>query len=338
MNGCCLCRCSSPAIFVACLLVKNTKRQKQTALDNDYLYNGKELQDEHNLGWMDYGARMYAPELGRWHVTDPMAGMAMDLTPFRYGFNNPIRVIDPDGRFEYSDGYSIRDSRFDTGSVGFSGSYGEGDGDFQGDFQGDLPQDNAPKTGNLIIHMVPVAKIKYKDTKWNSAEARGLDAIIKVIKEYIEDGTKLRNLVIVSHGGSGGINFGSDKLTKNEITIYNSDAKKFSQILKMVTPGLNSSIALVACKCGKSMDSAIQSLMRYEKLDGINLFLNRDPTFGRSGKGVISNRDLEYLEIGKNLTRDEYVAEGWINLRTGNIFYNLKLSKNGSIVPVTFEE
>jgi len=35
--------------------------QKQSALDNDYLYNGKGLQDEHNLGWMDYGARMYMP-------------------------------------------------------------------------------------------------------------------------------------------------------------------------------------------------------------------------------------------------------------------------------------
>ncbi|PQJ78762.1 DUF6443 domain-containing protein [Polaribacter porphyrae] len=76
-------------------------------VQDDYKYNGKEYQDEvingKKLDWYDYGARNYEPSIGRWHVIDAMAEKRPDLTPFRYGFNNPINVIDPDGNFEKDD-------------------------------------------------------------------------------------------------------------------------------------------------------------------------------------------------------------------------------------------
>ncbi len=68
--------------------------------DNDYLYQYKEFNAEHDLNWYDFHARMFDSGLGRWMVADPLANdpRQISLSPYNSMWNNPLKFIDPDGR------------------------------------------------------------------------------------------------------------------------------------------------------------------------------------------------------------------------------------------------
>jgi len=72
-----------------------------------YLFSGKELDDETGLYY--FGARYYDPRTSIWQSVDPLAEKTGGWSPYNYGFNNPLKMVDPDGKFstevtENSDG------------------------------------------------------------------------------------------------------------------------------------------------------------------------------------------------------------------------------------------
>ncbi len=66
-------------------------------IKNKYLYNDKELIDDADLYWYDYGFRSYDEQIGRFSQLDPLTDEYPELTPFQYASCEPIGNIDVDG-------------------------------------------------------------------------------------------------------------------------------------------------------------------------------------------------------------------------------------------------
>jgi RHS repeat-associated protein len=79
-------------------LTFNSYLSTENTVPQNNLYNSKELQDELDLRWLDYGARMYMPDIARWNGIDPLAEKYLDASPYSYGGNSPLVFRDPNGR------------------------------------------------------------------------------------------------------------------------------------------------------------------------------------------------------------------------------------------------
>jgi len=67
---------------------------------NKYLYNGKELQTDFDLGWYDYCFRMYNTQIASWQAVDAMTNFYHSSSPYAYVRNNPIALYDPNGLWD----------------------------------------------------------------------------------------------------------------------------------------------------------------------------------------------------------------------------------------------
>ena len=68
-----------------------------------YTFSGKERDEE--TGYSYFGARHYHPTLSIWLSVDPMADKYPSMSPYTYCGNNPVKLVDEDGR-EIGDYYN----------------------------------------------------------------------------------------------------------------------------------------------------------------------------------------------------------------------------------------
>jgi RHS repeat-associated protein len=76
-------------------------------------YNRKEEQRNeffggYGLELLDYGARGYDPQIGRWNSVDPKSEEFFSLTPYNYAGNNPVSAVDLNGNlFIFASGFML---------------------------------------------------------------------------------------------------------------------------------------------------------------------------------------------------------------------------------------
>ena len=75
--------------------------ETDAAADQPYRYNGKEDQGFAGVPALDYGARLYYAETGRWLSQDPLGEEYYWMSPYVYCAGNPVDFIDVEGKKLY---------------------------------------------------------------------------------------------------------------------------------------------------------------------------------------------------------------------------------------------
>ena len=91
------------------------ERPNAPATTDRYYYNGKEKQEIGNTGLLDYGARFYSPDIGRWTTLDPLAEKYSNISPYAYCVSSPINALDWQGKLPiFINGFTYKRSEMGT--------------------------------------------------------------------------------------------------------------------------------------------------------------------------------------------------------------------------------
>ena len=125
-------------------------------MGQDYLYNGKEFNEDLGFKWYDYGARWYDPGIGRWNGVDPLAEKYAGISPYAYVLNDPISLIDPDGMSIAGDYYGKNGKYLGSDNIKDDKVYvadrKNSDGSFQNAVDLGISHSEFQKAANIILN------------------------------------------------------------------------------------------------------------------------------------------------------------------------------------------
>lgn len=264
-------------------LTFNSHRRENNLL-NKYQYNGKELQNALDLNWLDYGARMYMSDIGRWGAIDPLSDLFMSISPYAYALNNPSTFNDIEGLLPGDPKYT------GSGNVVIILDYG-------------TPKDNwDPST--------------LDKTAWDYGVFGSLaEAADWVNRTYKKDGVAINRLVVRTHGyvplsedGSTELMFPSgDPVNPTRISSDDLDAGARSDVygLKQIAQNLgqNAYVLFTACNACMNTDKLPAAIFRLlnAKNKNVTLFNNGTTTSLQTANGKVKvRRSLNYGLDPKN--------------------------------------
>jgi RHS repeat-associated protein len=126
---------------------------RENSVTNPHQYNGKEMQDELGIGWVDFGRRMYHPDLGRFMAMDRFSEKFFPLSPFQFAADNPLSFVDINGDSiiaitRLGQNISIENSPSEEGGENFTNTI---------NFQSDVSIDNVSDYSAGIVNDAMIA-------------------------------------------------------------------------------------------------------------------------------------------------------------------------------------
>lgn len=194
----------------------------------NFKFGGKEEQEDWGVGVLDFEARMYDATIGRFMTVDPHADSYHPITPYNFGFNNPVLFTDPTGMDNVI--YLVLAGDYDPEKAQEIANQANAFLEELGletrvqvhnaDADGDFDADNLDDTDNWAVvgtdRDAIVDKAKQINPKWGDYLEQGNGWANENGPEESNDGSRGNGMGIVVDDGENNLNRGAKDLSSTE--------------------------------------------------------------------------------------------------------------------------